>query len=86
MFTTTGHACGGILLVKHQHSCALQGVRFTNQPGGGGCEGKLECGQGSRDRAHHDGSPSSVSVFSFGMVPFWGRGALCDIGRDSAVL
>lgn len=49
----------GRYLVKHQHRCALQGVRFEDQPGCSAGKGKLECGQGSGDRAHHDGFSGS---------------------------
>jgi hypothetical protein len=85
MLTTTGHACGGILLVKHQHCCALQRVRFIHQPGCSGGEGKLERGQGSWDRAH-DGFSDVVNVFSSGTMPFCACGVLRDIGGDSVIL
>jgi hypothetical protein len=73
--------------VKHQYRCALQGIRFIYQPGGETGERKLECGQRSWDRAHHDCFSDSLGgVFSFGMVPFWGKPALRGIGGQSAVL
>jgi hypothetical protein len=72
------------LSVKHQYRCALQRIRFIDQPGGSAGEGKLKRGKGGWKRAQHDGSP--VVVMSLCMLPFWGAGCAGGIGEVSVVL